>query len=680
MLLLEKFSLGVGDRFAHQAKAQLRACQLLAADGAVVVPVWNKSNREHSFIGSEPASVLTAAQAAVAALGWEKGWHVDADHIRLETVDRFIPHSDFFTLDVADSIGQPAAPDDLRAFVDRHPELIGTIEIPDIETPFQTTREEIERIAAKFLLAVQDAGKIYRHVAIQKGADRMIAEVSMDETDSPQTPPELLVILAAIADEGIPAQTIAPKFTGRFNKGVDYVGDLAQFEREFHDDLAVIAFAIERYGLPTSLKLSVHSGSDKFSIYPIIRRTLPKFGAGLHLKTAGTTWLEELIGLAEAGGEALGLAKEIYATAIEHVDELTAPYATVIDIDRAKLPSASEVAGWTSGQYTGALRHDQAHPLFNASFRQLLHVSFKLAAKQGRRYLDLIEANEEIVGRNVTEPALFRVMRSAITISLVPQAKGGPFVFWDGLADGCERAAALGFDAVEIFSPDAGAINQWELASLLSRHSLRVAAFGTGGGWVAHKLTLTHADPAIRARARAFIGEIIDLAGTFDAPAIIGSMQGRWEGEVSRDQATAWLAEALEELGDRGASHGQVLLYEPLNRYETNLFNRVADTADFLDTLRTRSVKILADLFHMNIEEACIADALRAGARHLGHVHFADSNRRAIGLGHTDAAPVVAALREIGYDGYLSGEILPLPDSDTAAQQTIESFRRFTQS
>src|SRR2546430_9222277 len=179
----------------------------------------------------------------------------------------------------------------------------------------------------------------------------------MDETDSPQTPPELLVILAAIADEGIPAQTIAPKFTGRFNKGVDYVGDLAQFEKEFHDDLAVIAFAIARYGLPANLKLSVHSGSDKFSLYPIIRRTLPKFDAGLHIKTAGTTWLEELIGLAEAGGDALALAKEIYGYAIEHVDELCAPYAAVIDIDKAKLPGAKEIAGWTSSQYTGALRH-----------------------------------------------------------------------------------------------------------------------------------------------------------------------------------------------------------------------------------------------------------------------------------------------------------------------------------
>jgi len=403
MLVLEKLSIGVGDRFAHQAKAQLHACQLVAADGIEVVPVWNKSNREHNFIGSEPASVLAAAQSAVKSLGWTKGWHVDADHIRVETVDRFLPHSDFFTIDVADSIGQRAAPETVAAFVDRHPELIGTISIPQIDRPFVIARTDIERVAGKFLLAVQDAGKIYRYIAEKKGADQFVAEVSMDETDSPQTPPELLVILAALADEKVPVQTIAPKFTGRFNKGVDYVGDLAQFEREFHDDLAVIAHAVARYGLPANLKLSVHSGSDKFSLYPIIRRTLPKFDAGLHLKTAGTTWLEELIGLAEAGGDGLALAKEIYAGAIGHVDEFCAPYASVIDIDQARLPTAQEVAGWMSEQFTGALRHDQRHPSFNPSFRQLLHVAFKLAAKKGQRYLELLEANEEIVAKNVTE-------------------------------------------------------------------------------------------------------------------------------------------------------------------------------------------------------------------------------------------------------------------------------------
>jgi hypothetical protein len=402
MLTLEKYTIGVGDRFAHQAKAQLRACMLAAEAGMTVVPVWNKSNREHSFIGSEPQSVLAAAREAVESLQWTGGWHVDADHIRLDTVDRFLPHSDFFTIDVADSIGQPASVEVVAEFVQRHPELIGYITIPQLTEALQISGEEVERIAGKYLLAVQEAGRIYRHIAERKGEGNFIAEVSMDETDSPQTPPELLVILAALADEKVKAQTIAPKFTGRFNKGVDYVGDLAQFERELNGDLAVIAFAIDRYGLPANLKLSVHSGSDKFSLYPIIRRTLPRFDAGLHLKTAGTTWLEELIGFAESGGEALALTKEIYAEALDHVDELCGPYASVIDIDQARLPSAKAVSAWSGEQFARALRHDQQDTLFNPSLRQLLHVAFKLAAKKGDRYLDLLKANEKVVGHHVT--------------------------------------------------------------------------------------------------------------------------------------------------------------------------------------------------------------------------------------------------------------------------------------
>src|SRR6266446_5543505 len=373
VLRLEKNSFGVGDRFAHQAKAQLRACMQAAAQGVDVIPVWNKSHREHAIVGSTPPSVQAAAQLAVSELDWTRPFHIDADHIRLDTVDPFIETSDFYTLDVADAIGQPAAPQAVEAFVKRHSELVGELEIPGIEEPFATTRADIEKIAGKYLNAVQEAGQLYRHIESAKGAGKFITEVSMDETDSPQTPPELLVILAAIADEQIPAQTVAPKFSGRFNKGVDYVGDVAQFEKEFNEDLAVIAHAVNAYDLPDNLKLSVHSGSDKFSIYAPIRRALARTGAGIHVKTAGTNWLEEVIGLAESEGAGLKMAQEIYAEALDHIDELCAPYATVIDIDREQLPSKEKVNGWTAEQFVAALRHDQSCGQYNPSLRQLIH-------------------------------------------------------------------------------------------------------------------------------------------------------------------------------------------------------------------------------------------------------------------------------------------------------------------
>ncbi len=400
---IEKYTIGVGDRFAHQAKAQLRAFQLAAEQGVDIVPVWNKSNREHLIVGSEPSSVEAAAAKAVKEAGWDKPWHVDADHINLDTVDRFIAPSDFYTLDVAHFIGRSAPAEDVEAFVAAHPELVGELTIPGVEKAISITREYIAQVAAKYLFAVKEAGRIYKHIEAKKGVENFITEVSMDETDAPQTPPELLIILVAIADEKIPIQTIAPKFTGRFNKGVDYVGDAAQFAIEFSDDLAVIAYAIEKYGLPDTLKLSVHSGSDKFSIYGAIQKAIKATGAGLHLKTAGTTWLEELIGLAEAGPEGLALAKEVYIQAYEHKEELCEPYASVIDIDYAKLPLPSEVEGWTAEQYTGALRHVQSNPNFNPNVRQLLHVGYKVAAKMGERYLGMLRQSEESISRNVCE-------------------------------------------------------------------------------------------------------------------------------------------------------------------------------------------------------------------------------------------------------------------------------------
>lgn len=267
--------------------------------------------------------------------------------------------------------------------------------------------------------------------------------------------------------------------------------------------------------------------------------------------------------------------------------------------------------------------------------------------------------------------------RSAITVSLVDEARGGPFVFWDGLADAFENAAALGFDAVEIFAPGPDAVERAELQQLVNATGLRVAAVGTGAGMVKHALSLTDTDAGRRTAAREFIASMIDFGAAFSAPAIIGSMQGRYGGNVSHEQALDYLAEAIEILARRAATHDLPLIYEPLNRYETNLINTIGDGVALLDRLASDNVRLLADLFHMNIEEANVAEAIVAGAKRIGHVHLVDSNRRAAGLGHMDYSPIAAALRAIDYDGYLCAEAFPLPNSQTAAQRTMETIQRF---
>jgi tagaturonate epimerase len=397
----ERFSIGIGDRFGFEGEAQLRALQAAEKLGVTVVPVWNKSNREHTIIGTGPADVRKEADRAVAACGWQNGFYVDADHIGLSNVDRFIDSSNFFTIDVADFIGKPAPANDITNFVGAMNSLTGKLDFKDLSSPFTMTYGLLETIARKYLLAVQEAGRVYRHIAEQKH-DPFVVEVSFDEAADPQTPAELLFMLAAIARERIPIQTIAPKFTGSFFKGIDYVGDVRQFTREFEDDIAVVRFAVDTFGLPRTLKLSVHSGSDKFSLYGAIHNAVMARGAGLHLKTAGTTWLEEVIGLAASDGAGLRLAKEIYGAAYRRIDELSQPYLSVIGIERPRLPDPIAVQQWGAEQYVRALRHDPTDKQFNPHFRQLIHIGYKVAAEMGATFTGLLEECRKAIEENVT--------------------------------------------------------------------------------------------------------------------------------------------------------------------------------------------------------------------------------------------------------------------------------------
>ncbi len=400
---LAKYSFGTGDRFGLQGSAQLEAIRKAHANGAEMAIVWNKSHREHCIVGTSQRDVRREADAAVREAGWSGGYHVDADHIGLGNVDLFLDHSDFFTLDVADFIGRKAPAQDLDAFVGKYAFCTGKLQIPGIEAPLAITAEKLRAVAEKYFFAVQKAAAIYRHIAAKKGTGSFITEVSMDETAEPQTPEELFIILAAISEHRIPVQTIAPKFTGRFNKGIDYQGDIGRFNREFSDDLCVIRQAVVSFGLPDNLKLSIHSGSDKFSIYPGIRKAIEAHGAGIHIKTAGTTWLEELIGLAESGGGALNLVKKIYRNGYGRFDELCGPYASVIDIDRTALPLPDQVDAWDSARMARAIRHDQSCPVYDRNMRQLLHVSYKVAAELGDIYLNAVKDNKTVVAKHVCD-------------------------------------------------------------------------------------------------------------------------------------------------------------------------------------------------------------------------------------------------------------------------------------
>jgi hypothetical protein len=401
---LGKFSIGTGDRFCHQGEAQLRAIMKAnEKSGLDINIVWNKSNREHTYVHTVPQDTRIEADAAVKALGYKGQYFVDADHINFSNVAGFVDSSDFFTLDVASFIGKESTKADVDAFVTSCSKYVGNLIVPGISNPLVVSNEFLVQIANKFLAATQQAADIYNFLVEKKGKGNFITEVSMDEVETPQTPIEMLFILKMLADKGVPAQTIAPKFTGRFNKGVDYSGDVDQFAKEFEEDVLVIDYAVKEFGLPEELKLSIHSGSDKFSIYPVMAEVIKKYDKGLHLKTAGTTWLEEVIGLAVAGNDGLEAAKFIYADSLNRSEELCAPYADVIDIKTSELPSIEEVNSWTAEKYANTLRHIPGHPDYNPNFRQLIHVAYKVAYEMGDKYISMIEKHADIVGQCVEE-------------------------------------------------------------------------------------------------------------------------------------------------------------------------------------------------------------------------------------------------------------------------------------
>jgi hypothetical protein len=403
MKKLGKYSIGMGDRFGHQGSAQLQAIIEAGKHGIEITPVWNKSNREHTTIGTEPTDVRKEADSVTAKAGFKKPYFVDADHINLDTVDRFIASSDFFTIDVASYIGKKAQQDEIASFVAGALKYTGEIKIPGINKPLKVTKHQISDIAEKYLFAAIKAWDIFRKIEKIKGSENFVTEISMDEVAHPQTPVELFFILKMLGEESIPVQTIAPKFTGRFNKGVDYVGNPDDFADEFESDLMVIDYAIKEFGLPENLKISIHSGSDKFAIYPIIGELIRKHNKGIHLKTAGTSWLEEVIGLAESGGQALEFVKEIYYKSLEKIEELCAPYADVIDIKIAMLPGKNEVSLWNSQKFADSLRHIPGNKDYNPNMRQLVHVAYKLAALRMDEYFKLLESNEKTVAKCVYE-------------------------------------------------------------------------------------------------------------------------------------------------------------------------------------------------------------------------------------------------------------------------------------
>ena len=269
-------------------------------------------------------------------------------------------------------------------------------------------------------------------------------------------------------------------------------------------------------------------------------------------------------------------------------------------------------------------------------------------------------------------------IKSSITFSAVPEAQGGPFVYWGSLEESMRSAKVIGFDAIEIFPPSPDYFQTVDARTLARQIGLEIAAVGTGAGWLKHKLSLADADPQARTRAMEFLTSMLVVATQLGVPMIIGSMQGRSGPGVTKNQAKEFLREGLERLDAQAKAIGGQILYEPLNRYETDQCNTLAQGTELIGGLSC--TKLLADWFHMNIEEADMVESILKAGTAIGHVHFADTNRLAVGSGHLSVQPLIDALGQIGYRGFLSAEVFPLPDSQSAAERTIRSFKQSVRS
>ena len=265
--------------------------------------------------------------------------------------------------------------------------------------------------------------------------------------------------------------------------------------------------------------------------------------------------------------------------------------------------------------------------------------------------------------------------RASIATSPAPTAFG-PLLFAGDVPAAARAARELGFDGIEINMKGPEELPASVLRGLLEKNGLQLTSVSSGRIYLDEKATLSDSDREVRSRVISRVERLARFAAEFGAPLVTGLLRGERlvDGDLAR--TTSLFVESMQSVADHAATLGIDIYLEAINRYETPLFNTAEETVEVVKQIGRLNLKILLDVFHMNIEEVSIADAIRATGDLLGHLHIADSNRRAPGMGHVDFAEIAAALRDIGYNGWLSGEHLPLPDSLAAAKQTRSFITR----
>jgi hypothetical protein len=401
MLTLGKYSMGIGDKFGKQSRAQLLAFEMASFAGVEITPVWNKSAREHQITGTTPLMTREAAEKAVSTIKWDKPYFLNAEGFSSANIHNFIDDCNFFTIDASLFASNTITEKELNDFISNFAQFLDQIKVPGQKESFAITNAQIKSFAKKYLPILNEISTINQILTEKKGNGNYLLEISFAaEKELPTN--DIFYLLASLAFKKIPVQVFSTSLPGLFCNGVDFMGEVKTTLDAIEANILAINLAKRIFTLPEDLKLGLHNASDKFSLYPGIGNLMRKYNVGIHLRTSGTSWLEECIGLAKANEDALDLVKTIYSLTLHRIEKLSKPYGKHLSINQLKLPSTLEMVGWNSEAMSSVLTHD-GNEYYNPDMRQLMHISYEVAAEYGDIFQEALTENAEIIGQQVTK-------------------------------------------------------------------------------------------------------------------------------------------------------------------------------------------------------------------------------------------------------------------------------------
>lgn len=395
MLALGKYSIGFNNSITHPEIAQLAAIQLATNNGIQITPVWNKTYTEHLQTKSTAAEFQNYIEESRKQANWKADYFIDSENITNENIEFFLPHCNYFTFSISDFISNKPTDDKINKLHKLANTFFGTIVIDELSKPISFTENDINLFADKYLGAIENISKLHQVIQNKKGNGNYLVEISAFDLDAPLSTIETFFLFASLFIEKIPVTVFTPRFSGQILRSIDFIGNIQVFENKLVTNANLLESIKKQFNFSSDLKIGIHQACDKPSLYPIINKVIKQANVGIHIKTAGSTWLTDCTALIQINEDTLDLVKSIYAIALNQIDLLSKSYINKLKIDKTKLPTSAEMFMWPSEGMKAVLTiHDKD---FNPNLRQLMSIAFNIAAEYGAIFTEcIIDNNEEI--------------------------------------------------------------------------------------------------------------------------------------------------------------------------------------------------------------------------------------------------------------------------------------------